>query len=289
MWARNPFIRVVSIVPVGLIVTIFGFELFAYDGIFVFHGLGRWVGESKTVALLRVFAFNTAWVIAFWSYLRCSFSDPGFVPEWLDCDDRRRAASSIFGWQPGRSTECRKCNATRPERAHHCAVCGKCVMRMDHHCPWVGNCVGVNNHKYFILMLHYGITASLMFAFSAKPVIEPMFFTTKSKVTVGHLSAHQRNLFGMGAVLAGSFSIGLLLLYVSHLWLMAVNRTSIEVAYSGTNPYSLGIFQNAQQLLGTWGIDWLLPVPPSEPRTDGLTYRNNTEGERNSRVSPEEV
>lgn len=161
-------------------------------------------------------------------------------------------------------------------------------MRMDHHCPWVGNCVGVNNHKYFILMLLYGITASVIFALSARPIIESMFYTIKRQRTVGFMTAHQQSLFGMGAVLAASFSVGMGLLFFSHLWLMAVNRTSIEVAYSGKNPYSLGIFQNSQQLLGTWGLDWLLPIPPSEPRTDGLSYCTNRDGER-SRVSPEEV
>eukprot|EP00913_Durusdinium_trenchii_P016350 g15368.t2 len=118
------------------------------------------------------------------------------------------------------------------------------------------------------------------------------------------------------------------ILFLSHLWLMAVNRTSIEVAYSGRtslrgrrvlarevsrrvgthstsfslkthgpidlmrrNPYSHGILQNAAQLCGRCGVDWLLPIAPLRPTSDGCKFlpehRAGTRGEDYNRVDPE--
>ncbi|CAE7396126.1 zdhhc15 [Symbiodinium sp. CCMP2592] len=219
---------------------------------------GRLLSESFEVTseAARVFVFNATWLLALWSFLRCALSDPGFVPSWwLDQQERcpEATGNSSFGWQPGKPTTCHKCNERRPERAHHCSICGKCVMRMDHHCPWVGNCVGAKNHKYFILMLIYGMTSALAYVVAARPIIISLFVPRARYLTRGTMGPGGFGIFSMGAVLAASLCLAMSLLFFSHLWLMAVNRTSIEVAYSGRNPYSLGIFRNAQQLCGRCG------------------------------------
>jgi len=48
---------------------------------------------------------------------------------------------------------CTTCMMAKPLRAKHCKSCNRCVARMDHYCYWLDNCVGVENHKWFILML----------------------------------------------------------------------------------------------------------------------------------------
>ncbi|CAK9054856.1 Palmitoyltransferase ZDHHC15 (Acyltransferase ZDHHC15) (Zinc finger DHHC domain-containing protein 15 homolog) (DHHC-15) [Durusdinium trenchii] len=273
MYANNTLIRVVSVGPVLLVLGIFFFEWYAFNFVFMLRGLGRWRGEPLEAAFLRAFFFNAFWLLALWSFLKCAFSDPGFVPQWwLDEHQHCRAEPSFFGWQPGRVSSCAKCQVVRPERAHHCSVCGKCVLRMDHHCPWVGNCVGAKNHKYFILMLAYGIISAITYASSAYPILSAMLGRGHGRWTMGNLGAGGWGLFSMGAVLSASLGLAMSILFLSHLWLMAVNRTSIEVAYSGRNPYSHGILQNAAQLCGRCGVDWLLPIAPLRPTSDGCKF-----------------
>ncbi len=52
-------------------------------------------------------------------------------------------------------TYCTVCKKPRPPRTHHCKRCDRCVLRMDHHCPWLGNCIGLENMKYYVLLLGY--------------------------------------------------------------------------------------------------------------------------------------
>ncbi|CAK0797258.1 unnamed protein product [Prorocentrum cordatum] len=102
-------------------------------------------------------------LLAFWSFLQTSMTEPGFVPkDFCDQVAQAREAAAEAGdrvWRPGEASTCGKCRQSRPERAHHCSICGRCVLRMDHHCPWVGNCIGFANHKYFIQMTMYGMLA----------------------------------------------------------------------------------------------------------------------------------
>jgi hypothetical protein len=65
---------------------------------------------------------------------------------------------------------CEKCSGRyKPDRVHHCRVCNSCVLRMDHHCPWINNCVGFYNHKFFILLLAYGVLSALTVLIAMAP------------------------------------------------------------------------------------------------------------------------
>lgn len=271
MFARNRIVRVASCIPVLAIGGLFGFEWYTYNILFVMGNLERWHGDALVFALTRTSAFNSAWLLAFWSFLRCSLSDPGFVPEeWHAFEPT--LARPRREWQPGEATVCDRCRRSRPERAHHCSICGRCVLRMDHHCPWVGNCVGFRNHKFFILMTMYGTLACVLYVLSALPQLKAMFFGSSPRIARGTLSLKAHMLFSLGGVLAASFSVSLGALFLSHCWLLASNLTSIEVGFGGRNPYSLGIARNVQQLLGTADLAWLLPVAPVKPLSDGLSF-----------------
>lgn len=275
MFAKNPWIRAVSVFPFAAICCLFAFEWYAYNLVFVPYSARRG-GEDVVAVVARTLVFNALWALALWSFLRCSFSDPGFVPpdwqiraeEWNALDQSKKSVQRprIRQWQPGDVTMCSKCLEERPERAHHCSVCGRCVLRMDHHCPWVGNCVGFKNHKFFILMTFYGTLACAAYVASALPQLRAIFFGTSTRAMESMM------LVTLAGVLAAAFSIALGALFLSHLGMLLFNLTSIEVGYGGRNPYSLGPWHNAQQLFGAWSLTWFLPVAVAHPTVDGLSY-----------------
>merc|ERR1711862_684872 len=119
-----------------------------------------------------------------------------------------------------------------PERAHHCKVCGRCVLRMDHHCPWVGNCIGFKNHKFFILMTFYGTLACILFVASAFPYLKALFFSGRR---IRLASSWDNMLLEFAGLLAGSFGVSMGGLLLMHLYLLARNLTSVEIAYIGPN------------------------------------------------------
>jgi len=65
-----------------------------------------------------------------------------------------------------------------------------------------------------------------------------------------------------------------LLLVAGHGPLLVLNKTTIEFNYqSKENPYDCGsTLANMEQAIGKIGLDWLLPVQPWNPQTDGVAY-----------------
>uniref|UniRef100_A0A0G4GH04 Palmitoyltransferase n=1 Tax=Chromera velia CCMP2878 TaxID=1169474 RepID=A0A0G4GH04_9ALVE len=62
------------------------------------------------------------------------------------------------------------------------------------------------------------------------------------------------------------------MLFWAHIWLVTTNTTTLESSYDGRNPYRRGRRQNAEQIFGRLGWDWLLPIRPRRPVCDGLSY-----------------
>merc|ERR1712083_377630 len=52
------------------------------------------------------------------------------------------------------------------------------------------------------------------------------------------------------------------------------NLTSVEDGYDGPNPYDLNSWHlNLEQVFGRFGPDWLLPISPWKPVSDGVSFR----------------
>lgn len=270
MHSDKAVIRYCSGIPILLVLAILLSSWYSYNGIFI-HKL-------HPDRILSALWFNVTWLLTVASFLRTAFTRPGFLPEeWIKFSDKWFPEDYDVGrqrkwdFQVGETSKCRKCPYRRPERAHHCSVCRRCVLRMDHHCPWVGNCIGIKNHKYFILMGFWGAVAAFTYLLQCYTELKMLVSVGKSSHDMANLTPRSKAMFGIVGVVLCSFSVSLSGLTAMHLYLMSVNRTTLESGYSGLNVYNMGIRQNWEQVFGKLHYTWLLPVEPMGT-TDGLAY-----------------
>ncbi|XP_064420441.1 palmitoyltransferase ZDHHC12-A [Latimeria chalumnae] len=146
-----------------------------------------------------------------------------------------------------RLRRCGHCKLQQPMRAKHCESCRYCVRRYDHHCPWIENCVGERNHPFFIsylavqlIVLFWGFHFAWS-GFHSEPSMKEWL---------------QHNCFLLLAfVIIAIFTVVVILLLVSHLYLVSCNTTTWEfmsrhrISYlkhcgAEENPFDQGIIRN---------------------------------------------
>lgn len=271
-----------SLATVAVALMVFFYESASYNIIF----LGRVLparGKGMLIAPFLVL-FNVVWCLAIWSYLQAHWADPGTVPRrWQEfarsLGDALPVAPARLEYQPGKATWCKKCCFPRPERAHHCHICGICVLRMDHHCPYIFNCVGFNNHKYFLLLVVYTTSACVIVLLTTMP---EFFYYTGVVLNMfedDHLQTSEIWGFLISCILDLFLTLVLAPMVPAHITLACRNQTSIEGNYNNMpNPFDQGDpSANLRQILGTYGPDWFIPVPPSRPVSDGISFAKSDE------------
>ncbi|XP_038012467.1 palmitoyltransferase ZDHHC12 isoform X2 [Motacilla alba alba] len=133
----------------------------------------------------------------------------------------------------------------QPMRAKHCQLCQHCVRRYDHHCPWLENCVGERNHPLFIVYLSVQLVVLL---WGGHVAWSGLYFEQSREWL-------QHNIFLLVSfLLIFIFTIVVLLLLVSHLYLISCNTTTWEfmshhrISYLRhselENPFDQGIILN---------------------------------------------
>jgi len=85
--------------------------------------------------------------------------------------------------------------------------------------------------------------------------------------------------FLVSGCLAMFISVLLYVMMSGHVPLANHNVTTIESNYDGAaNPYDQGgVIANLEQVLGKVGVDWLLPIDPCHPVTDGISFSRSDE------------
>lgn len=264
-----------------LIVLCLGYNLIFLAGVLPSVGL-QW--------LILPFAplLNGLWFMAWVSYWRAHCSDPGRIPDCFGDFVKKTGltiAQSRHEWQPGKATFCKKCQRVRPERAHHCSVCGICVLRMDHHCPWTGNCVGQKNYKYFYLLGVYGFVACLVGILTMFPWL--IYSLTGYYIFTGEQDFTWRfNVLKWEGALLVSCTFGCLcvtlllgLMIKEHSPNVLHNNTTIEENYDNMpNPYDQGsCVDNFAEVFGQCGPDWIFPIAPCRPVSDGVSFAKSNE------------
>lgn len=261
---------------------VFLYEGFAYNAVFLYRILPA--GGQKQLITPFAVVFNVVWLLAVWSYVQAHMADPGTIPRrWQEfvrtVGDGLPIVPARPEWQPRKATFCRKCDVPRPERAHHCVICETCVLRMDHHCPWISNCVGFRNHKFFILLGVYSCLASYIAILTALPEIVKCvggFSRTEDGFAwhEGELEVTDVLAFLIFDFLAFFIAVLLTPMLMAHVPLAMMNITTIEDNYRNMpNPFDQGSpTNNIAQIFGVPGLDWLFPVYPRNPLSDGVSF-----------------
>jgi hypothetical protein len=181
---------------------------------------------------------------------------------------------------------CRKCPIAcyKPDRVHHCKVCGTCVLRMDHHCPWINNCVGFYNHKFFILLLVYGVLSALTVVIAMAPRTVAVILTPNA---AGFWSADFLIILAWVFSFLLTIALGLFLkLHISYIRKATTTIESKEKENSNSKmkksrlvryrwrvanaKFNHGADKNMVHVLGpVWS--WMLPIQPYSTE-DGTYY-----------------
>jgi len=265
--------------------SVFSYTWYVYNIVF----LGRILLRVNKHDYVHSFfwLFNTLWTLTLWSYLRASFTDPGrLTDEWRSFTVQTQGSADLnvgFRFRQrrfscGEASSCPRCREVSPERAHHCRECNACILRMDHHCPWIGNCVGFRNHKFFLLLAAYGLAASLVVLVTISPELFGWSDLACSDclVTIGSfLDDLLLSILGLVTTLLVLF-LGFVSSY--HWRLVLANCTTIETWYDNANPYTFpDRIANVSQVFGAPGVDWVLPLMPLQPQTDGFSFARRSE------------
>ncbi|XP_037888491.1 palmitoyltransferase ZDHHC15 isoform X5 [Glossina fuscipes] len=279
--------RVLKWIPVLFILSIIVWSYYAYVVELCILAIDN--TAEKVIFLLFYHIINTLFL---WSYWKTIFTPAGTVPStWRipeveierllrieNQEQQKRLLEYIAKDYPvsnrtlsGSIRFCDKCKIIKPDRSHHCSVCGTCILKMDHHCPWVNNCVNFTNYKFFVLFLGYALLYCLYVALTSLECFI-RFWRGELGGSMGRF--HILFLF----FVAFMFAISLISLFGYHVYLLLVNRTTLEafrapifrIGGQDKNGYNLGKLANFQEVFGDdWKL-WFLPVFTSFG--DGFSY-----------------
>lgn len=188
-------------------------------------------------------------------------------------------ALSTHDYQPVDTRPCTKCDRDKKPRTHHCSTCNTCTERMCHHCGILGVCVGANNYKAFVLLLFYGFVAALsqaVLCFDEAVQKGSKLITNWRRVPSNILLVLWLQLYYLQYCLVAF--LGLMLF--THLYLIALNRTTLEACTLNNWrsvfppwrvqkwPFDNGFIANYYEVFG-YPLFALLPIanipfPPSE-------------------------
>ncbi|XP_044848721.1 palmitoyltransferase ZDHHC12 isoform X2 [Mauremys mutica] len=206
-----------------------------------------WGGGGSLVRAAYT-ALSGGVTLALFLHRTVSLMDPGFVEsdeeEKVGMNEEQRVMMPQFPsnvWL----RRCGYCMLKQPMRAKHCQLCRHCVRRYDHHCPWIENCVGERNHPLFIVYLAVQLVVLL---WSFHVAWSGLYFQQSWEWL-------QHNIFLLLSFLViAIFTIVVLLLLVSHLYLVSCNTTTWEfmshhrISYlrhcESENPFDQGVILN---------------------------------------------
>ena len=156
----------------------------------------------------KLYGIHLLHIVTVFLYLLVAFSSPGFVQIKHYSNERNSPKY------------CAICKIIRPRRSKHCYECGKCIIKYDHHCIFTANCVGANNHCLFVVYL---LIQVLFCCWSWPLSIDSVIFGFGNVEQIGCIQLFYRFICCVAISFA---SIGLMLLFAFHCYLIVTNQTT---------------------------------------------------------------
>nr|CCA18007.1 palmitoyltransferase putative [Albugo laibachii Nc14] len=263
-------VRIGSTVPILLVLSIILMECYLYWTAYL---LSSCFSESSVSRAFHAVIFHYFLLLVMLCYVRVALTDPGYVTTALlnKFSDALPSAMENDDGDPQHLQKlpiCRKCNQPKPLRTHHCSFCNKCVLKMDHHCPWVANCIGLCNYKFFLQFITYALIAIVM-------LMEKLLTRFERSVWSLQRSKHIRDVMELSAfefmayVVAIAIGCSILLLFITHLYLIIYGFTTIEChSITSHSRYSRGWKHNLSDVFGDRIFDWIFPTKHAPLESD---------------------
>lgn len=119
---------------------------------------------------------------------------------------------------------CNTCQSLKIDRTHHSRGLGYCIPRFDHYCSWVGTVIGKDNYRLFVQFSMYFSMVLLIFWISICSYIRKIIQNPNN-----HENPKLNPNIIVVVILAASFSIMTMVLFLSHVYYTMNNKTSIDV------------------------------------------------------------
>uniref|UniRef100_A0A6B2LFU5 Palmitoyltransferase n=1 Tax=Arcella intermedia TaxID=1963864 RepID=A0A6B2LFU5_9EUKA len=204
---------------------------------------------------------NMVGVLAVVAFYKSHRSEPGYVDyDWYHSYPADYLSTLQY---------CPTCEMPRPPRSSHCKDLGRCILRYDHFCPWIANAVGLQNHKYFILLIIYAMIASSL----EQLVMVFLMINYDVKLHWSVLAFFIEN---------GMVSLSIFLLVVLTLAFQAYNITTKEFYAWRNRPgasssilikYDKGFYSNFVQIMGPDPVSWWSPFSNEVILKEGYTFQ----------------
>ena len=244
------------------------------------------ISLKNPLGFVVIFFFNFLFVMATWSTIVTSTSDPGQVPLYWgfyigDPDSKR-------------SRYCLMCNVFKPVRCHHCSMCNRCVLNMDHHCPWINNCIGFYNRKFFIQMVFYlNCTLIYVLCFKAKFSYDIIYLIIKNKISFSTGLVKQ-----LGYLFLYFIDLAMEVILIQflnfHIKLILENKTTIETLEKQrkefNSKYDRGKWENFIEVMGVSKFLWFFPLKLyyGKPKGNGIDWIELPEENANQNIEMQE-
>ncbi|XP_075243123.1 palmitoyltransferase ZDHHC23-B-like [Convolutriloba macropyga] len=179
---------------------------------------------------------------------------------------------------------CTVCKMLVPPQSVHCRTCDRCVYELDHHCFWLDCCVGLQNKRWFMLLLVSLVGGNLFNAYMVFFTICPLspnsgdgdgrwyckgIFQQKEEMRYVFVSTLYGLLVGIYQVYPSirmfiSISMSISLVRIQkYIKSKMLNRMSGKepLSYRWLNKYNRGFYRNWVRVLYPPSL-WELPTKP---------------------------